>query len=815
MSDTIAMSSETITNDHLKNIRNICVIAHVDHGKSSLTDTLVAAAKIISEDDAGTKRFTDNREDEADRGITIKSTGVAMTLGGMQVNLVDTPGHVDFNAEVTAAIRITDGCVVLVDSVEGVCVQTESVLIQALTDRLKPVLVINKIDRYFTQLQLTGEEAYTRLCEIIAKVNNMLTTYQPESTYKLCPNMGNVFFTCARYNWGFNIKTFSDLYSKKTGKSADAYMKILWGEYYFNPATKQMSKNPQDGTRCFNHFIYNPINEAFNVMLGDQYTDSRAELVFESAFITVLPEDMLISSLDERQRKIFKRCYPLANMLVDGIRNFLPSPVDAQKYRVDVLYNGPHDTKAYNDIKNCNPAGDLIIYISKMIPTGEGGTFYAFGRIFSGTVHVGQKVTILGTNYEHGSNNDVFNNKSIQSVIKLVGNRIERVEQMECGNTVALLGIDGYLAKSGTITNSKDLYPIKTMQFSVSPVVRVAVAPKNAADTPKFAEGLKRLSKTDPCLQVRVEENGEFIVAAAGELHMEIAINDLRGILRGMEIIVSTPVVPYCETIAVPSRQACMSKSPNKHNRLTAIAEPLPEEFVKFLENGKFTHKDYSNVAKIMSSEHNIDGKLWAIDDTNVLLDCTRGALYMNEIKDSVVSGFKMLVQHGPLCNEPLRGVCFKILDVTLHADAIHRGAGQIAPTARRTFSACMLCANPRFVEPIFAVTISVHEDYKGTIYSCVNQRRGSVEEEIPVLGTPMWTLKGFLPVAESFGFDKYIKQETSGKALPSCKFSHWTNMTHDPMAVDSIAYKILMVTRKNRNLKVELPDFDEFNDKL
>jgi elongation factor 2 len=171
-----------------------------------------------------------------------------------------------------------------------------------------------------------------------------------------------------------------------------------------------------------------------------------------------------------------------------------------------------------------------------------------------------------------------------------MGRKQEAVEDVPCGNTVALVGLDQYITKTATITNdgNDDCFPMKAMKFSVSPVVRVAVEPKNAADLPKLVEGLKRLARSDPMVQCIIEETGEHIIAGAGELHLEICLSDLQNdFMGGAPIKVSEPVVAFRETVNEMSDHVVMSKSPNKHNRLYIQARPMEDGLAEAVESGK------------------------------------------------------------------------------------------------------------------------------------------------------------------------------------------------------------------------------------
>merc|ERR1719473_1757751 len=238
----------------------------------------------------------------------------------------------------------------------------------------------------------------------------------------------------------------------------------------------------------------------------------------------------------------------------------LPSPKRAQQYRAAYLYEGPVEDPCGQSIAKCDKDGPLMIFISKMIPTNDGGRFYAFGRVFAGTVSTGQKVRIMGPNYKPGSKNDLHI-KNIQRTVLMMAGKVEAVPDVPCGNTVGLVGVDQFITKQGTISDHEDAHNIRVMKFSVSPVVRVAVEVKSASDLPKLVEGLRKLSKSDP-------------------------------------------VVSYKETVTDESSQQCLSKSPNKHNRIFMKACPLTDELALAIENDKVTPKqDVKERKKLLQDE--------------------------------------------------------------------------------------------------------------------------------------------------------------------------------------------------------------------
>lgn len=829
--------------DKPTNIRNMSVIAHVDHGKSTLTDSLVSKAGIIASAKAGDMRFTDTREDEKERGITIKSTAISMyfevdkddvsaikqkTDGNeFLINLIDSPGHVDFSSEVTAALRVTDGALVVVDCIEGVCVQTETVLRQSLGERIKPVLVINKVDRALLELQVDQESLFQTFSRTIESVNVIISTYHDPALgdVQVYPDQGTVAFGSGLHGWGFTLRQFANRYAKRFGVDKEKMMNKLWGDNYFNAATKKWTTKSTDADgkpldRAFNKFVLDPIYKIFDAVMN--FKKEQVFTMLEKLEVKLLQEEK-----DLEGKALLKVCMrkflPAGEAMLEMIVINLPSPATAQRYRVETLYEGPMDDESAIGIRDCDPKAPLVLYVSKMVPTSDKGRFYAFGRVFSGTVRSGPKYRIQGPNYVPGKKDDLFV-KAVQRTVLMMGRYIEPIEDCPAGNIVGLVGIDQFLLKSGTITSSETAHNMKVMKFSVSPVVQVAVEVKNASDLPKLVEGLKRLSKSDPCVQTSINESGEHIVAGAGELHLEICLKDLEEDHAGVPLKKSDPVVGYRETVKAESSITALSKSPNKHNRLWVKAMPIDEELSKAIETGKVgARDDFKARARLLADEFGWDvteaRKIWCFgpDTTgpNLLVDTTKAVQYLNEIKDSAVAGFQWATKEGVCAEENMRGIRFNILDVTLHADAIHRGGGQIIPTTRRVCYAACLLADPSLQEPVYIAEIQCPENAIGGIYSCLNRRRGQVFSEEQRPGTPMFTVKAYLPVNESFGFTADLRSHTQGQAFPQCVFDHWEVMNGSPLEKGSKLEELVRSIRVRKGLKPEIPALDNYYDKL
>ncbi|KAI9736918.1 MAG: Cytoplasmic GTPase/eEF2-like protein (ribosomal biogenesis) [Claussenomyces sp. TS43310] len=393
-------------------IRNICILAHVDHGKTSLTDALIATNGIISPKLAGKIRYLDSRPDEQLRGITMESSAISLYFSMLRrtapnatpeqkeylINLIDSPGHIDFSSEVSTASRLCDGALVLVDAVEGVCSQTVTVLRQTWIEHMKPLLVINKMDRLITELKMSPGEAYTHLSKLLEQVNAVLGSFfqgermeedlnwrervdervaavaakqekadrqaanetsaagdaesimsaeyeeKDDEDLYFAPEKNNVIFSSAIDGWAFTVRQFASLYEKKLGIRRTAMEKVLWGDFYLDPKTKKvLGQKHLKGRNLKPMFVQLVLDQIWAVYQATSSGDkgkgdlAMTEKIIKSLNINLPPH--IVRSRDPRAilTTLFAAWLPVSTALLVSVVESLPNPPVAQASRLPAL----------------------------------------------------------------------------------------------------------------------------------------------------------------------------------------------------------------------------------------------------------------------------------------------------------------------------------------------------------------------------------------------------------------------------------------------------------------------------------------------
>ena len=676
----------------ISQIRNICIAAHIDHGKTTFSDNLLSGAGMLSENLAGKACALDFHDDEKERGITIDAANVSMVhdSDGSEylINLIDTPGHVDFGGDVTRAMRAVDGAIVLCCAVEGIMPQTETVLRQALRERVKPVLFINKVDRLIREVKLTPEMMQQKFIAIITEVNRLIEQIAPEEykeKWKVKVEDGSVAFGSAFNNWALSFP-----YMQKSGLK----FKDILDAYAVEDGFKELAKKA-----------------------------------------------------------------PLHKVVLNMVVKHSPNPKDAQAYRVPKLWHGDLDSAMGKSLINCDRNGPIAFVVTKIVIDKHAGEIAA-GRLFSGTVSTGCEVYL----------NMAKKTVRLQQVSVYKGALRTTLDAIPCGNIIGLVGLKGVY--TGETVSSEPMEPFEAIKHIFEPVITKSIKPKNSADLPKLVEVLKAVGKEDPTIKIEInDETGENLISGMGELHLEIIENRMRT-ERGMDVITSPPIVVYRETVQKQSGEF-EGKSPNKHNKLYFVVEPLEDNiseaikageipemrlrkkdtpiFEKFIQLG-YQSKDAKNVSEVYKG--------------NILVDDTRGIVQIGEIIGLVQDGFEQVCNSGGLAGEPCRKLKVKLMDCKLHEDAIHRGPAQMHPAVREGIRECILDAKPILLEPIQIMQIEAGAESMGDISKLVQNKRGqliSMEQQGEHL-----IVKAAMPVAELIGWSSDLRSSTSGRGSSS-----------------------------------------------
>uniref|UniRef100_A0A8C4QLF5 Elongation factor-like 1 n=1 Tax=Eptatretus burgeri TaxID=7764 RepID=A0A8C4QLF5_EPTBU len=839
------------------NIRNICILAHVDHGKTTLADSLIASNGIISNRLAGKLRYMDSLKEEQIRGITMKSSSISLFFNmEFLVNLIDSPGHVDFSSEVSTAVRLCDGALVVVDVVEGVCPQTHAVLRQAWLEHIRPCLVINKIDRLITELKLTPSEAHVQIQKVLEQVNAVTgslfsskvleenTDKEPncKSSEKGCPlntlydwsagfeetddsslyfspDQGNVVFASALDGWGFCVEHFAWLYAQKMGVKMEVLRKTLWGDFYLDPKAKKMMKGAQAKGKkpVFVQLVLENIWALYDaVVIRDK---DKVEKMVASQGLKIPTRDMKHHDPKVVLSAICSQWLPLAHAVLSMVCSKLPSPLE-------------------NDVER---------------------------------------------------------------VERLLCPRLRRFESLPI-ETQAL----------------KESFLACKSEGSDVPVI-VFVSKQFAVDMSQLVRGMRLLNQADSCVEVLIQESGEHVLVTAGEVHLQRCLDDLR--FAKIEIDVSAPIIPFRETIIRRPKVDMVNEEMGSQNRfanqrrrrgkteghlsegirvegdglvtvttpggectVSIRALPLPEgvahhleesvELIRSMEQFNTTlHENQDNMLDAIRNfkrdlEDCFQGMKWknAVSQIcsfgprrcgpNLLLNRVEGytrpsvwqciekklcsAGTYRDYDNSIVSGFQLATLAGPICEEPMRGVCFFLerwetrgvqtprsvsegitevklaslpsgdeqqsdtesegggsmakeggsvagserSDEGIRSDSYGSCSGQLISTMKDACRFAFQMKPQRMMAAMYTCEIQATADVLGKVYAVLARREGRVLCEEMRQGSAVFSIRAALPVAESFGFAEEIRKRTSGLASPQLVFSHWEVVTSDPFWV-------------------------------
>ncbi|CAF1124620.1 unnamed protein product [Rotaria magnacalcarata] len=682
----MSYSPETLCQlqENTESIRNICILAHVDHGKTTLADDLLAANGIISNRLAGKLRLMDSLEAEQIRGITMKSSAVSLVHKKDEkqylINLIDTPGHVDFSSEVSTAVRLCDGAIILIDAVEGVCPQTLAALRQAWLEHLRIILVLNKIDRLIVELKMSPLEAYFHIRTILEHLNAVVAEQYTSLLLEKCtdqvvveeiknengindddeeddwtrnesrmcfsPHYNNVLFASALDGWGFGIHHFADLYAKKLSIKREVLMKTLWGDFYFDKKTKRIYKGAQSKGQkpMFVQCILENLWSVYETIIIRR-DNEKIEKIAASIGAKLTPRDIRHTDPYVPLHLLFNQWLPIASAVFDMVVVQLPHPkalsiekieqlMCSKSRRFDTLL--PETQQLKQAFLNCSSDDQepVITYVSKLFSVPQSAlsqnkqkpltaediaqrrellkqkqqekitasseesanrteetnptttdnsvtntvqsesnenvdehVFLAFARVYSGRLKRGQKIFVLSPRHDPvlfvGKDLSQVPVRSIsqhvhefivQDLYLMMGREFTQLDQVPAGSIVAIAKLDSLVLKSATLSTNIFCPSFTGLHFEASPIVRVAIEPKNPGQMKQLRHGMCLLNQADPLVECTLKDTGEYILSTAGEVHLQRCIDDLTKIYARIEINVSAPIIPFRETIILPPK---------------------------------------------------------------------------------------------------------------------------------------------------------------------------------------------------------------------------------------------------------------------
>uniref|UniRef100_A0A1I7X1X3 Tr-type G domain-containing protein n=1 Tax=Heterorhabditis bacteriophora TaxID=37862 RepID=A0A1I7X1X3_HETBA len=759
MTSLMELLVEALGSKSPEEIRNVCLIAHVDHGKTSFADSLVSTNSVISCNMyslvrmAGKLRFLDSREDEQTRGITMKASGISLLYGPMLVNLMDSPGHVDFSQEVTSALLLSDIALLLIDVVssyvfaslvllkilniyfvEGVCSQTEALLRQAITNGQTIILVINKLDRYV--LFRCFCDCFQRLIYFSQVVGGLVleddswkNIEEFESQLHFDPSKGNVIFSSALHSYAFGIEDFANIYSDRLKVSKSELITTLFGDFYI-----QGGKIKTDLTG----------------KLGVSLKSRRVSEAFDEAMRAWMP--------------IPRACFRACARVTSAKLAF------TKPYRIQRLVGRKCDHPLAEVIERCCPQGITLLYVVKFIWTTDRKV--AICRVLSGRVKKGDQLFVLG---KKGAKNMADIPRTIIDGIWMLKGRDTIPINVATAGVICAIDADG-LIQNATLCSECISEGLDIGQEIGEPLVRVSVNTTNLEDMEKLKQALKLLSFLDSSLRVLELETGELAMVTAGEVHLQKCLKDLED-LNFTNLEVSAPIVPFLET-AIPDSQL---------TQIQIQEQITSSDILDTMRRGQI---EDSKVIIFKRSENDIKkfiDKIWSFGPdrarANILINLipdynrksiwNKSDVYMRPLDQAIISGFELFVNSGPLCHEVMRGVAVLIEEWKIdETDTLV--AGQLMSAMRATCKAAAKKLALRLVAAMYRCIVTTASQSLGKVHAVLSQRKAKVLNEDINEATGLFEVEALMPVVESFSFCDHLRKNTSGMASAQLEFSHW-----------------------------------------
>ncbi|OHT11983.1 Elongation factor Tu GTP binding domain containing protein [Tritrichomonas foetus] len=778
-------------------IYNFCILAHVDHGKTTLCDHLLATNGIISKELAGEIRYMDCLPAERDRNITMKTSAVSLLAQKERdlyyMTVVDSPGHVDFEAEVSNAVRLADGCIILVDAVEGVCVQTELVLRVAMREKLAAILVINKIDRLFVELGMDPQAAEIHLQQLLTEVN--AATMLQDSPFD--PTLGNVVFASCQGKWGVSVPKVACQWAEKLKISEETAINLFWDNNYYDPVRKVITKKQPDAKSLtfFAQSILMPIYKAYRD--PKEISSTELQQMAKRLNVEIGPRDNAVN--------IIAKWMPLSVTLIENVLKFLHTPLQSQSEGLtsicpdlnmnEELFNGA--VKVDSNTKTLAFAPKIVHGGLLRFPPGAPTyKFVAYLRVYCGSIKVGDKLYVSHVKTE------TVTEITVTSLYIFMGNELITINRAAAGCVVGI-GLNDPMLKQSTLSSVEDAPLFKSTTHYAQPIVKVSLEAEDLTQQATLVEGAELLAKIDPAVVISNESNGQLLMSCMGEVHLQFCIDELKNYLAKVEFSVSEPLVPCKETVTKSSPKVSVSAGATS---IEASCFSLPKEAIDILEKKQalLATKDINNVNIINDIKEELTPILGEklvqniidVNSINILIADEQFSSFHN----SLIAGFRLCVSAGPLCEEPIFGVCFTVESVSIRQltleyllqmddESAFAPASSDAPLqfgeaigcTKEAFRAAFQEATPRILEPMYRCEVQSDFTVIGKTYEVLQAHRCKIVEEKQKEGINSTFISCFLPVIESFGFPNDLGSKTSGKAYPQLVFSHFELVTDDP----------------------------------